>query len=201
LPFNTKTQNERRLHVKVIGAVGQNGSGKDEVVKYLHTCYGAPFLSTGDIVREIAAKEGLEPTRTNLQDISERYFRKFGKGYFVRLLADQIYKNDWKIAGISGIRSSDDVAALKNAFGENFFLIHVYVSDPHNRYARTCKRGEGRDPHTYEQFIQQDSAEEELFHIKEATEYADYSLSNDGTLDDLHKAIDRLLSEKGLLLA
>jgi len=187
--------------MKVIGAIGQNGSGKDEVVKYLHTRYGVPFLSTGDIVREIAAKEGLEPTRTNLQDISERYFREFGKGYFVRLLADQIYKNGWKIAGISGIRSSDDVAELKNTFGEGFILIHVYVSDPHNRYARMCKRGEGRDPDTYEQFMRQDSAEEEVFHIKEATEHADYSLSNDGTLDDLHKALDRLISGKGLLLA
>ena len=52
--------------VRVIGAVGQNGSGKDEVLKYLRSKYGMAFLSTGDVVRDIAAKEGVEPTRDHL---------------------------------------------------------------------------------------------------------------------------------------
>ena len=29
-------------------------------------------------------------------------------------------------------------------------------------------------------------------------QYANYAINNDGTLDDLHKEIDRLVSEKGL---
>ena len=53
--------------MKVIGVIGQNGSGKDEVLKYLREKHNVPFLSTGDMVREIAAKEGKEPTRENLQ--------------------------------------------------------------------------------------------------------------------------------------
>jgi len=56
--------------MKVIGAVGQNGSGKDEVLKYLKAACGVPFFSTGDMVREIAAKEGVEATRDNLRAIS-----------------------------------------------------------------------------------------------------------------------------------
>jgi len=120
--------------MKVIGVVGHNGSGKDEVVKYLHSRRGVPFLSSGDIVREIASKEGLEPTRANLQEISDRYFRKFGKGYFIKLVADQIHKNGWEVAGISGIRSLDDVVVSRDAFGDGFTLINVYVSDPRTRY-------------------------------------------------------------------
>jgi dephospho-CoA kinase len=61
-------------------------------------------------------------------------------------------------------------------------------------------RGEGRDPHSYEEFLRQDQAEEELFSLKEAEGLADYSISNDGTLDDLHREIDRLISDKGLLI-
>jgi dephospho-CoA kinase len=187
------------MRTKVIGVIGQNGSGKDEVLKYIRVKHSVPFLSTGDVVREIATKEGLEPTRENLRNISERYFRDFGKGYFVRLLADKIRQTGWKIAGITGIRSLDDVIILKNTFDNDFILIHAYISDPRVRYSRMTRRGEERDPHSYEQLIHQDKAEEELFHIKEAERYANYSISNDGTLDDLHREIDRLVSDKGLL--
>lgn len=185
--------------MRVIGAVGRNGSGKDEVIRHIHYRYGAPLLSSGDVVREIAAGEGLEPTRANLQAISKRYFRRFGRGYFMRLIAERIRRNGWDLAAISGIRSLEDVAILEDAFGEDFILLHVYVSDPHARYARMLDRAEERDPHTYEQFIRQDEAEERLFHISEACARADYSLTNDGTLSDLHRALDGLISEEGLL--
>ena len=172
--------------VKLIGAIGQNGSGKDEVLKYLRLKYGVPFLSTGDVVREIASNEGVEPTRENLGKISDRYFREFGKGYFVKLLADKIRQTGWKIAGISGIRSLDDVSILKGIFGQDFILIHVYITAPHVRYSRMTGRGEDRDPHSFEEFLRQDKAEEELFSLTEAEHFADYSISNDGTTDDLH---------------
>jgi len=187
--------------VKIIGAIGQNGSGKDEVLKHLRAKHGVPFLSTGDAVREIASKEGVEQTRENLGEISNRYFREFGKGCFVKLLADKVRHSGWKIAGISGIRSLDDVSILKGIFDKDFILIHVYISDPHVRYSRMARRGEGRDPHSYEEFLRQDRAEEELFALKEAEHRANYSISNDGTLDDLHQEIDRLISDKGLLAA
>jgi len=185
--------------VKVIGAVSQNGSGKDEVLKYLRARHNVPFLSTGDAVREIASKEGVEPTRENLGKISDRYFREFGKGCFVKLLADKIQNSGWKIAGISGIRSLDDVSILKDIFGKDFILIRVYITDPHVRYSRMTRRGERRDPHSYEQFLNQDEAEEKLFSLKEAERRADYSISNDGTLEDLHQEIDSLISAKDLL--
>jgi len=185
--------------MKIIGVIGQNGSGKDEVLKYLRAKCKIPFLSTGDMVREIAAKEGKAPTRENLQEISERYFREFGRGCFVKLAAGKIRENKWKIGGITGIRSLDDVETLKSGFGKNFVLINVYVSNSEERYRRMLKRGEGRDPQSYEQFLRQDAAEEELFHIQSAVPRADYSLANDGTLDDLHAEIDRLVAGKELL--
>lgn len=185
--------------MRIIGVVGKNGSGKDEVLKYLRTRYSIPFLATGDIVREIAAKEGLELTRENLKSVSEKYFRDMGEGCFVKLAAEKIRANGWQTAGISGIRSITDVKILRETLGDDFILIDVYVSDPHQRYNRMVNRAEERDPKSYEQFIRQDEAEEELFHVQDAEEQADYRLSNDGTLSDIHKAIEKLVSDKGLL--
>ena len=185
--------------MKVIGAVGQNGSGKDEVLKYLKACYGVPFFSTGDMVREVAAREGVEPTRENLQAISERYFQEQGEGCFVRLLAERIRQDKGSIVGISGIRSLVDVQILRDVFKQAFILINVAIKDPHERYERMVKRGEERDPQAYEQFLAQDQAEEDLFHVAAAGKQADYAISNDGSLADLHTAIDRLVSDKGIL--
>ena len=185
--------------MKVLGVIGKNGSGKDEVLKYLRDQYGVPFLSTGDIVREISAREGKESTRPNLQAISDRYFKERGEGCFVRMVVDKIRENGWKVAGISGVRSPKDVDILRGELGKNFVLIDVYVSDPHVRFERMLKRGEGRDAKAYDQFIQQDKAEEKLFGIEKAAAKADYALGNDGSLDDLRKLIDKLVNKKGLL--
>jgi dephospho-CoA kinase len=185
--------------MKIIGAVGQNGSGKDEVLKYLKARYGVPFFSTGDMVREIAAREGVEPTRENLQTISDRYFKEHGEGCFVRLLAERIRQDGMPVAGISGIRSLKDVQILREVFGKAFVLIQVSVGDPRLRYERMVKRGERRDPHAYEQFLLQDKAEEAIFHVSEAEAQADYAISNDGQLTNLHQAIDRLVTNDGIL--
>jgi len=189
----------RSIEMRIIGVVGQNGSGKDEVLKYLRTKYNIPFLSTGDAVREIAKKEGLEPTRENLKDISEKCFRDMGEGCFVKLVAEKIRSSGWQTAGISGIRSINDVRILREICGNDFILVDVYVSDPRQRYGRMVNRGEERDPKSYEQFIKQDKAEEELFHIQEAEKQANYHISNDGTLADMHNAIEKLISDQGLL--
>jgi dephospho-CoA kinase len=185
--------------IRIIGAVGRNGSGKDEVLKYLEAKYAVPFLATGDAVREIAKKDGVEPTRENLGKISEKYFRELGKGCFVKMLAYKLKDSGLKAAGISGIRSLDDVKILKDIFGKDFVLIDVNVSDPQVRFKRMTVRNETRDPHSYEQFLSQEENEEKLFNIREAEKLADYTVNNDSSLADMHQQIDRLVEEGKLL--
>jgi dephospho-CoA kinase len=185
--------------MKIIGAVGRNGSGKDEVLIYLKSVYDVPFLSTGDIVRSIAVKEGVEPTRENLGKISERYFDELGKGCFVKMLADKLKQSGWPVAGITGIRSFDDVTILTSLFGKDFVLFCVYVTNPELRFARMVRRAEGRDPVSYAQFVQQEEHEEKLFKISEAESYVDYSLSNDTSLEDLHRQIDDIVIKNMIL--
>jgi dephospho-CoA kinase len=183
---------------KIVGVVGKIGSGKDEALKYLKARYSVPFLSTGDIVRALAEKEGLPPTRENLETISEQCFIELGEGCFVRMVAGEIKKLGWHVAGISGIRSPADVLALKEIFGSDFVLLRVDVKDPELRFNRLLGRHEGRDPEKFADFQAQDRNEEEIFHIDKASSMADFSISNDGTLEDFHKQIDRLAARNRL---
>ena len=71
--------------MKIIGVIGQNGSGKDEVLKYLRAKYKSAVSYPPEIwFREIAAREGKEPTRENLQEISQRYFHRVWTGLFCK---------------------------------------------------------------------------------------------------------------------
>ncbi|MCX6013118.1 MAG: AAA family ATPase [Chloroflexi bacterium] len=185
--------------MKVIGVVGQNGSGKDAVLKYIRAKYNIPFLSTGDMVRKLAAERKVEPTRENLGKISEEYFQNYGRGCFVELVAQQIRKEGWFVAGISGIRAPEDVTILRKHFGQSFILIDVYVTDPRTRFNRMVERSEERDPDSYQQFLKQDETEEKMFHINQTSQLADYSINNDGNKDDLSSAIDLLVQGKDLL--
>jgi dephospho-CoA kinase len=185
--------------MKVIGTIGQNGSGKDEVLKYLHQRYFVPYLSTGDMVRELAARKSIHPSRENLGKLSESYFKQFGKGHFVTMVANKILRNQWHVTGISGIRSPEDVTIVKDIFGRGFILIHIYISNPKERYLRMVERGSERDPQNYEEFLKLDEAEEQQFHIHEAAGLANYSVNNDGMLEDLHRQIDELVVNKKLI--
>jgi dephospho-CoA kinase len=188
------------MNIRVIGTVGKIGSGKDEILKYLSARYGIPYISTGDIVRRMADEEGLEPTRKNLEEISERYFRKLGKGCFVRMAAEEIIKRKWKIAGISGIRAPADVRVLKEHFRDGFTMIRVDVTNPRLRFKRLQLRHEGRDAAIYKEFLAQDKNEEDAFKITKTEAMADYSIKNDGTLADLHSRIGALIRTKKLIV-
>jgi dephospho-CoA kinase len=201
IQYNLRHNNyrENEFLMKIIGAIGENGSGKDEILKYLKEQFNVPFLGTGDMVRDIARMEGKEPTRDNLGEISSRYFQQFGNGYFVKLVAERIKKNGWKVAGISGIRSLDDVTILKEMLGINFILVSVTVSDQKERFRRMLSRGSQRDPDTYTKFLELDAREESIFKIREATKVADYRITNDGSLQDLHKNIEEFVKQANLL--
>jgi dephospho-CoA kinase len=187
--------------MKVIGVIGKNGSGKDEVLKHLKDKYNVPFLSTGDMVREIAAREGRIPDRTTLQEISDSYFREYGQGCFVKMVAEKIREKGWPVAGISGVRSPHDVGLMREILGPSFVLIEVHVTDPRVRFERMRKRRAERDTDSYQRFMEQDRGEERVFHVEEAARLADYALSNDGGLEDLQRAIEDLIARKGLLRA
>jgi len=172
--------------MKIFGAVGLNGSGKDEVVRYLQREYDVPYVSVGDIVREMARENGVLLERENLHRISAERINRFGGDYFMRLAIERSEQNGWDTAGISGVRTLEDVSYLKDKFGCDFILFHILVSDPRIRYERTRKRARARDPQTYDEFLEQDRAEQSLFGISQAIKRADYSLNNDKSIEHLH---------------
>jgi dephospho-CoA kinase len=186
--------------MNVIGVVGRNASGKDELLDYLHERCSLPVLSVGDIARELAEEEGVEPTRENLHEISERYLERHGSRYFVERLIERIEEEPWDSVGITGIRTPVDVEALRQRFGNDFLLVYAKVGDPALRFERTQARDSARDPDLYREFLEQDKEEEQLFRISEAIEKADLTIRNDASLEAFHERIDETIID-GVLAA
>lgn len=179
--------------MKIYGAIGCIGSGKDEVVKYLNAEYDIPFIAVGDIVRVMAGERGVEPSRENLEHLSSEAMRKHGQEYFMKLALKRIRSSHWKYAGVTGIRTPEDVRFLKRDLGDDFILFHVYVDEPYIRYQRLVRRKQAGDPNNYADFAEQDRHEEKTFRTEEATSMQDYFLNNSGTLQDLHRQLDAKL--------
>ena len=103
--------------VRIIGVIGENGSGKDEVLKYLRTKYNVPFLSTGDIVRGIAAKEGVD-----LGVVYEVLTHSTGDCTAIRtripfegVRPDTPASNDWKPGFMTALMTKDVDLVLSEA--------------------------------------------------------------------------------------
>jgi dephospho-CoA kinase len=182
----------------VIGIVGKQNAGKDALADYLSREHGFKKLSTGDMIRDLAEREGVACTRNKLQDVASELISRRGEDYLAGVVLRRIEQHDWDRVAITGLRTPTDVKTLRERLGDDFTLVHVSVSDPKARFSRAEERGEPRDADTYEEFLENDRAEEALFDLDQTLAMADITIGNDGTIKGFHNAIDdRIL--QGLL--
>lgn len=180
----------------IIGAIGPIGSGKDTILQIIFENFDFEIISIGDIVRELTKERGLVCTRENLQQTSLMYFNKYGKDFFPKNVIEIIEKNGYENVCISGIRTCRDVEVLKHHYNNKFFLIDVRA-DKNIRFNRLKNRNEERDPKNYSEFLNQDESEEK-FQLSKAIQLSDYTIDNEGSLEDLKNDVNRMIRNNTL---
>jgi len=181
--------------MKVIAAVGKNGTGKDFFLERIRDTHGIPMVSIGDIARELAAKDGLELTRENLHRTSQKYMGQFGQTFFPEQIAKKVRESGAPVYLISGIRPPSDVRFFRERFGADFLLVDIVVSDDAVRYARMLARGSARDGGSAEKLREFDAAEEAKFQTSRSEAMADVVILNDGSAEDFYAAIEKFYLE------
>lgn len=174
----------------ILAAVGKNGTGKDFFLDYVAQKYGFPMISIGDVVRELATKDGLELTRDTLHATSKKYMGEFGQTFFPEMIVKKIKESDAPNYLVSGIRPPSDIEIFRKAFGDDFILVDVVISDDEVRYQRMIARGSERDGKSVEKLRENDLHEEEIFHTSESEKMANYVIKNDGGVEDFYAAVD-----------
>jgi dephospho-CoA kinase len=174
----------------IVVLVGMPGSGKEEFIKIAQK-KGFTIVRMGDTVRDEARKRGLEATDKNIGTLAHSEREKHGYGVWAMRTLARINKSDEKNVVIDGCRGDAEVAIFKQNFGD-LDLVAIFAP-PEIRAKRLGMRGRSDGPVTAEDVFERDQRELK-WGIGNAFIMADYMIVNEGTLEEYHTAIDRVLS-------
>ena len=180
----------------IIGLVGEAGSGKGTVAKYLHEKHGAVTFTFSDILHDLLKRLYVTPVRDNLIKISLAVRQTFGQDVLSRAMDLQVAEHPSNLVLVDGIRRIDDVTHLKMQPG--FHLVEI-VATPETRFARLKKRGQRPEETsmTWEDFIETSKKETEVS-IAPIAAQAERTLDNNGDLDSLAAQIEKMLADYNL---
>lgn len=175
----------------MIGLLGTIGAGKTTASDYLVKKHGFYRVVMGDLVREVARREGMELTRENLQAIQKKYRGKYGQEYFIRETIERLNKSAGNRLLIDGIRTPVDASEAKKA---GAVLVLIDASEE-VRYERLRARKREGDAQTFKHFLEQEKREWEILSFKETLKLVDNKIENSGNLNELYKKIDKFIEK------
>jgi dephospho-CoA kinase len=177
----------------VIGFIGEIASGKGTVAKYLQEKYGCNTYRFSTMLRDVAARLYIEPTRENLQNLSRILREQFGQSLLSRVIAEDVLHDKKDLVVVEGVRRPMDIMYLQQ--NPAFRLVYI-TADAKTRWERLVQRREnpGDSEKTFEQFTQEDAAEPEQ-HITSLGKQAPHKIDNNGDLEKLKEQIEHIVAK------
>ena len=162
----------------IVGLTGMPGAGKTTVANYLSE-KDIPLLIMGDVVREVAENDGLEPTSDNLAKLMLRLRKRNGPEAVAHLIVNKIKlmkKEDKQLSVVivDGIRSMAEVQVLRRIGSVKLLAIHGSTL---TRYTHVRERGRSDVPSNIVEFDKRDKIEMDVG-ISNAIALADETISN-----------------------
>jgi dephospho-CoA kinase len=179
--------------MKVLGVVGLPASGKGEFSK-IAAGMGIPVIVMGDMIRRAVSDAGLEPNDTNFGATANRLRAEGGMDAIAKLCIPEIQKQSAPLVLIDGIRGDSEVALFRKHF-PGFVLVSI-DSSFENRLARIAARARS-DDFTSADALRNRDGREAQWGLLHAQRDADLHISNEGTLEEFSRAVQKLLEQTG----
>ncbi len=178
------------LYMKIISIVGMAGAGKSEVARLFEE-RGFTRIRFGALTDHEIVKRGLGLSEKNERQIREELRREHGMAAYAKLnLPDIESALQSGPVVIDGLYSWEEYLFLKERFGTGFVVIAVWAS-PLTRYHRLAHRRER--PLIPEDAASRDKAELENMNKGGPIAMADFTLTNEGSMEDLIERVDRTI--------
>jgi len=174
--------------MKIIAVTGLIGSGKDEAARHIVKKHRFHSIDYSVILGEMLKERGLPPIREEKRKLR----RERGNRFLAEEVVKRIQGQHWQKIVLSPIRRPEDYEIPKKAFPELKLLL--VQADPRIRFKRVLER-ERDKPRNWEDFLQEEKKEEEIFHFTKTFTYADYTITNNSSLQELHKEIDKMMKQ------
>lgn len=176
----------------ILGFIGPLASGKGTLAKYLNKKYGCNTYRFSTMLRAVLKRLYLEPTRSNLQKISQILRENFGQDLMSKVIAEDVDKDANDLVVVDGVRRPTDITYLKK--DPHFHLVYL-TADPKLRWERLVKRHEnpGDDVKTFANFCRDETAESEQL-IEGLGTKAQFTIDNNGSLVKLYRQLEKILT-------
>lgn len=164
--------------ILIVALTGMPGAGKTTVANYLAQ-KGIPLLIMGDVVREAAQNDGLEPTSDNLSKLMLRLREKNGPEAIAFLVANKIKtmkreNKEFGVVLVDGVRSMAEIHVLRSVGNVKLLAIHGSTL---TRYSHIRERARSDVPSNIGEFDKRDKVEMGVG-ISDAIALADETISN-----------------------
>ena len=178
--------------MNVVALVGMPGSGKSEVARVFKK-HGYATVRFGDITDEEVKKRGLKLDEGNEKLVREGLREKHGMAAYAILNLHRIEAALEKFdVVIDGLYSWEEYKYLKDRLGSRLHIVAVW-SPPEIRYKRLRTRAVR--PLSMVQARERDYAEVENVNKGGPIAMADYTITNNDTLESLVGQADNIIRE------
>ena len=176
--------------MKVVAIVGMAGSGKSEVARQFEKS-GYIRIRFGDITDEEVKKRGLLLNEVNERQVREQLRQEYGMAAYAKLNLPRIDETLQKSnVVIDGLYSWEEYVLLKEYYGDKLYLVAVY-SSPKMRHARLTMRQVR--PLTNHEAADRDKNEIEVINKGGPIALADYTITNESSLQELKEQTQRII--------
>jgi dephospho-CoA kinase len=179
----------------LIGITGTDGAGKGSVVSYLVSHYGFVHYSSRAMILEHVRREGLPETRNQMRLTANAWREREGDDVLVKTALERMAMSVVpERAIIESIRTLAESTTLHSAGG----ILLAVDADPHTRYDRVQMRRSESDKISFDEFMSQEALEKNDpnphgMQKARVMEIADYTIMNNGTLEELYSSVDEFL--------
>lgn len=180
----------------ILGITGMLGAGKGAVVEYLVSRHGFTHYSARSFIEGEIRKRNLPIHRDSMVEVANDLRHAHGPGFIINALYQRALE-EGSPAVIESIRTPGEIEALKKS--GNFYLIAV-DADQKLRYERIVRRGSSTDDISFEQFVRDEEREMKSDdpskqNLSACVEVADFTLYNNGSLEELYEQIEEILKK------
>lgn len=177
----------------VVGLVGRIASGKGVVSGHLQEKYGAVEHRFSKILTDLFDRLYLPHKREYFQALGASLRKELGPDILVNALREDIMESGAEVIVVDGIRYWNEVEMVK---GFPVSVMVAVTAPQELRYERIKGRSEkdGEQSITFEEFQESELMETEKL-IDDIMAKADYRIENTGSVEDLKKRVDEVVSE------